>query len=110
MKPTYAVFGDKKTENDFAGLAVGKTHEKTLHKAITRAIADLKQDPSAGIKIPKHLWPNRYVREHNITNLWKHNLPHGWRLTYTIKEDETMRLCVIIEWFDHKEYERRFGY
>ncbi|MBN1157722.1 hypothetical protein JXA85_08950 [Candidatus Woesearchaeota archaeon] len=50
------------------------------------------------------------IRDYNITNLWKYNLPNAWRFVYTIKEDEVMMLNVILEWFSHKEYERRFGY
>ncbi len=62
------------------------------------------------IKIPKKLWPAEYIKSYNITNLWKYNLPNAWRLIYTIKEDEVMILNVILEWFDHKGYEKRFGY
>jgi hypothetical protein len=50
------------------------------------------------------------VKEYGITNLWKYDLPNAWRLIYTIKEDEVTILNVILEWFDHKEYGRRFKY
>lgn len=45
-----------------------------------------------------------------LTNLWKYDLPDAWRLIYTIKEDEIKILSIILEWFDHKEYERKFNY
>ena len=70
----------------------------------------MKNNPACGIKIPKRLWPKIYLQKYSITNLWKYGLPNGWRLIYTIKEDEIMILNVILEWFDHKEYERRFKY
>ncbi|MFT4309184.1 MAG: hypothetical protein ACMXYL_01710 [Candidatus Woesearchaeota archaeon] len=50
------------------------------------------------------------IRNYRITNLWKYDLPSGWRLIYTIKTDEVMIISVILEWFSHKDYERRFNY
>ena len=75
-----------------------------------RAIADLKQNPMCGKRIPKKLWPREYSVKYGITNLWKYDLPSAWRLVYTIQTDEIMILSVIIEWFSHKEYEKRFSY
>lgn len=83
---------------------------RRLYKFIQRAIDDLKQNPVCSIRIPKRLWPKVYVKKYDITNLWKYDLPNGWRLIYTIKTNEIMILNVILEWFDHKEYERRFKY
>jgi len=71
---------------------------------------DLKNDPCCGIKIPKKLWPKIYIEKYNVTNLWRYNLPAAWRLIYTIKENDVMILSVILEWFDHKDYEKRFKY
>ncbi len=70
----------------------------------------MKKNPASGTKIPKKVWPKIYQKEYGITNLWKYDLPNAWRLIYTIKEDEVMILGVILEWFDHKEYEKRFKY
>lgn len=63
-----------------------------------------------GTKIPKRLWPKIYVKEYKITNLWKYDLPNAWRLIYTILEDKIMILNVILEWFSHKDNEKKFGY
>ncbi len=109
-KPVYVTFGEKKIENEFEILKEGKFQDKQLYEFISRAINDLKNNPSCGTKIPKRLWPKAYVEKYNITNLWKYDMPNGWRLIYTIKEAEVMILNVILEWFDHKEYERRFKY
>ncbi len=84
----------------------GKFQDKKLYEFIDRT----KKDPTCAIKIPKKLWPKIYVQKYAITNLWKYDLPSGWRLIYTIKTDEVMILSVILEWFDHKEYARRFDY
>jgi hypothetical protein len=46
-----------------------------------------------------------------MNNLWKYDLPDGWRLIYTLSTPNKIEiLAIILEWFDHKNYERRFGY
>ena len=87
----------------------GKHEEQQLYEFITRAIQDLKEDVTCGTRIPKDYWP-KYYSKHNITNLWKYDLPNAWRLIYTIKTDEITILGVILEWFDHKKYQKRFNY
>ena len=57
------------------------------------------------------LIPKEYFRKYGkLDNLWKYNLPNAWRLIYTIKTEEVVVLSVILEWMDHKNYERRFKY
>lgn len=34
----------------------------------------------------------------------------GWRLIYTISGNKIEIVSIILEWMDHKSYERRFGY
>jgi len=109
-KPKYVAFRDKKLESSFYKLKEGKFQDKQLYNFIERAINDIKKDPTCSAKIPKKLWPKSYIQKFGITNLWKYDLPDGWRIIYTIKTDEVMILSVILEWFDHKEYERRFKY
>ena len=91
-------------------LTEGKFEDKQLYDFIDRAIKDLKSNPTCGTKIPKKLWPKEYIRKFGITNLWKYDMPNAWRLIYTIQTNKVMILNVILEWFSHKEYERRFKY
>jgi hypothetical protein len=77
---------------------------------IDRALNDLKKDPDCGAKIPKRLWPKIYTQRYRISNLWKYDLPNAWRLLYTIESDEVMIMSIVLEWFDHKGYEKRFKY
>jgi len=109
-KPVYVVFADKRLEADFEALKTGKFEDKQLYDSITKAINELKKAPIFNIKIPKKLWPKDYTLKYKITNLWKYNLPSGWRLVYTIKTDEIMMLCIILDWFNHKGYEMKFRY
>ena len=90
-------------------IMVEKTIKK-LYKFLERATDDLKKNPNCGIKIPQSLWPKEYIKKYNIDNLWKYDLPNAWRLVYTIAKDEVKIMAILLEWFDHKNYERRFGY
>ncbi len=109
-KPFYVTFGEKKLEDEYESLKAGKGEDRQLHGMIERAMKGLKKNPACGTKIPKKLWPKEYIRKYRITNLWKQDLARGWRLIYTIQTNEVMVLSIILEWFDHKEYEKRFGY
>lgn len=60
--------------------------------------------------ISEKLWPNEYIKKYKITNLWKYDLPDGWRLIYTIESNKIKIVSIILEWFDHKNYERKFNY
>jgi hypothetical protein len=109
-KPAFVSFAEKKLENEFELLGGGCFEDKKLYSFIDRAIIDLKKDPCCGIKIPRRIWPKTYVKKYGITNLWKYDLPNGWRVIYTIVVEEIRILSVILEWFDHPGYERRFAY
>ncbi len=45
-----------------------------------------------------------------FTTLFRYKLNSGWRLVYTIYGTKHEKVCTILEAFDHKEYEKRFGY
>ena len=81
-----------------------------LYKFLDRATDDLKADPKCGIEIPKRLIPKIYIQKYGINNLWKYNLPNAWRLVYSITGNEVEIIAILLEWFDHKDYERRFKY
>lgn len=103
-------FISKKLKAEFESLKEGEYEERKLYKFIDRAIDDMKKNPTCGTKIPKKLWPKIYIKNYNITNLWKYNLPNVWRLIYTIESDEIRIMNIILEWFNHKQYEKRFDY
>ena len=109
-KDIYVAFISDKLKNDFNSLKAGKFEDAQLYKFIDNAIDELKKNPIIGIKIPKNLWPKDYIQKYGITNLWKYNLPDSWRLIYTIETNEVRIVSIILEWFDHKNYERKFKY
>ncbi|MBT4191882.1 MAG: hypothetical protein HOE11_01105 [Candidatus Diapherotrites archaeon] len=109
-KKLEVTFIDLKLQSVFDKLALGNYNEKKLNKSILDAINELKLDPKRFIKIQKKKWPKEYIQKFKITNLWKYDLPHGFRLIYTIKENEVEIISIILGWFSHKKYERKFGY
>lgn len=101
-------FGDIRLQKEFEKL---KNLNSDLYKQIQKAFENLEENPFCGIQIPKKLIPKEYINKFGpLSNLWKYNLPDAWRLIYTIKNDKIDILSVILEWLDHKEYERRFNY
>ncbi|MBN2368077.1 type II toxin-antitoxin system RelE/ParE family toxin [Candidatus Woesearchaeota archaeon] len=109
-KEIVVAFISERLKTDFENLKKGKYEDERLYDFIDRAIDDLKKDPLCGTKILKRLWPKEYIRRYGVTNLWKYDLPNAWRIIYTIESDEVRIVNIILEWFDHKEYEKRFNY
>lgn len=107
IKPSKVVFISDELEQNFNSLK----EDDPIKKAMIRAIKDLKENAFSGIQIPKRLIPKEYVQKYEINNLWKYDLPRGWRLLYTIAPNNEVELIsAILEWFDHKDYEKKFKY
>lgn len=109
-KEKYVAFAEINLKNSYEKLKSGKFEDQQLYKAITKAIEKLKQDPEAGIHIPNKQIPKEYVKDYQVTNLWKFDLPKAWRLIYTIVGDEVKIVSMILEWMSHKSYDKRFNY
>lgn len=105
QKKSEIQFADKKLKDAFERL-----DNVELKKFIERALQDIQSNPFCGVQIPKKLIPQDYIKKFNIRNVWKYNLPNAWRLIYSIEGGQTIILTIIVEWMDHKEYERRFHY
>ena len=104
----------KQVEVQFANEKVLKAYQKLsdkkLKKFIDRALDDIKTNPFCGIQMPKKLIPQEYANKFGVKNLWKYNLSNAWRLIYSIEGGEIVVMTIVLEWMDHKEYERRFRY
>ena len=109
-KQLAVVFINHKLKSEFESLKDSKFEDLQLYSFIQKAVNDLRRNPSCGIKIPKKLWPKIYIQKYSITNLWKYDLPNSWRLIYTIEANDIKIMSIILEWFTHKEYEKRFKY
>lgn len=103
-------FADEDVRKAFEELRKGKFEDKQLLEWLETAIKELGQDPFRGVRIPSKLWPAIYIKKYGIDNLRKYNLPKGWRMLYTIHGNEVEIISIMIEWLDHENYEKRFGY
>ncbi len=104
------VFADTKLKKAFEALKDSKTEDKRLYEWLVRAFRDLEKDAFSGTQIQKKLIPKGYTKKYGIDNLWKYNLPNAWRLIYSVAADKVIIISIIIEWMDHKGYEKRFKY
>jgi Txe/YoeB family toxin of Txe-Axe toxin-antitoxin module len=108
--PSDIRFADKNIQDALYKLENGDDSEKQLYKFINQGLDNIEENAFCGIQIPKKLIPKEYVSKYEVKNLWKYNLPKGWRLIYSIINDEIVVISLVLEWFDHKEYERKFKY
>jgi Txe/YoeB family toxin of Txe-Axe toxin-antitoxin module len=104
------VFADAKLKTTYERLRGSKLENQRLFNWLQRAFDDIAKDAFCGIQIPKNQIPKVYIKKYAIDNLWKYNLPNAWRLIYSVARDEVTVISIILEWFPHKEYERRFNY
>jgi hypothetical protein len=109
-KPSQVMFVDQCTKAAYEQLRSGDESERLLYESLSRAFGVLSENAFAGIQVPKKQIPAAYVREFGVDNLWKLNLSGAWRLLYSVRGSSVVVLSVILEWLDHSEYDRRFGY
>ena len=100
-------FINEKLKNAFEKL---KNEDPKMYDFIVRAFEDIKNNAFCGIQIPKKLIPKEYLKKYGVRNLWKYNLPDAWRLIYSVEGKNLLVFSIILEWMDHKTYEKRFQY
>jgi len=103
-------FADEKLKDSFLALEKGTSEEQQLFFYLNKARDEISENAFCGIRVPRRLVPKEYVQTYAVENLWKYNLPGGWRLLYTITSDEILIIGIVLEWMNHNEYERRFRY
>ena len=108
--PSEIRFADESIKEAFYKLEKGDSSEKELFKFIDQALENIEKNAFCGIQIPKKQIPKEYLIKYNSTNLWKYDLPNAWRLIYSIRGGKAIVISLILEWMNHKEYERRFNY
>jgi len=103
-------FIDQSLNEALKKLKEGKTQEKGLYELIVTGIGQLKKDPTNSIIIKKKQIPKIYIKKYNIDNLRLLKLNKEWRLIYTIASDEIQIISIVLDWFNHKNYEKKFNY
>ena len=100
--------------NQIVGEEKKKDIESSFHQSLLRSINKvtdlLKKNPFAGNQIPKRQIPKKYVVKYHVDNVWRIELTDRWRLIYTITGNKVEIINFVIDIFDHKEYDKVFGY
>ena len=118
-KPTKVkITGEAKEEFEELNKVVGEeiakgitsSDHQTLLRSIKQKVELLKANPEYGTHIPKDRIPKEYVRDYDVTNLWKVNLSDGWRMIYTIRGTDVEIISLILDIMNHRDYEKKFGY
>jgi len=82
-----------------------------LKKRIDRVIEKVKQEPfKSGRPISRDRIPKEYLRDGFDNAFWV-DLSREWRLIYSLRGLNRIEiLCILLDWFNHKGYERKFRY
>lgn len=82
-----------------------------LAKSLIKAKKDILENVFCGVQISKNLIPDKYIHKYGINNLWKYNLDSSWRLLYSITTPSEFEIIVVVlDWMNHKNYEKLFNY
>ncbi|MBU2615847.1 MAG: hypothetical protein KKC19_01975 [Nanoarchaeota archaeon] len=102
------LFNDESLKKAFNSL---KETDKILYEQIDKATDDIKRNVFCGRNVKKKLIPRRISQEYGVDNLWIYNLRDGWRLIYSITSPDKIKvLAIILDWMNHKDYERLFNF
>lgn len=89
---------------------------KPIQGALRDRAQHLARNPQAGEYVPLAQVPKKATvkkwerRVGRMRNLYKLELPDGWRALYTIGSRGADRIVLVLEVLDHKQYERAMGY
>ena len=107
MMPDKIVFVDDSLEDAFNNL----TEKDPIKKALIKTIRDLKENCYCGRNVKKKLIPKKLIEKYRINNLWIYNLPSSWRLLYSLTNSGEIELiAVVLDWMNHKDYEKLFKF
>ena len=85
--------------------------DKDLYNQLEKAFEEISKNVFCGRNVKKELIPKILIQKYNINNAWIYNLRDGWRLIYTITTPNKIEIiAVILDWMNHKDYERLFGF
>ena len=100
--------------NKIVGEEKLKGIESSFHQTLLRSIIRirdlLKQNPFAGDQVTKKQIPLKYSEKYEVQNVWRIELANRWRLVYTIIGNEVEIVNFIMDIYNHKDYDKVFGY
>ena len=82
---------------------------QSILKSIERIREILRANPQYGNPMPKRLIPPELIKQ-GIQNLYRVELSNYWRMLYTIEGSNIEIFLFVLKIFNHKEYDKLFGY
>ena len=101
------VFADEELKKSFELL---REKDERLYKEVLSALKTIKDDAFCGRNVKKKLIPKDLIKKYGINNLWIYNLRRDWRLLYAITNNEIEVLSIVLDWMNHKDYEKLFKF
>ena len=85
--------------------------EGPLLAAIDNVKTELQNNKIVPEHVKRNQIPKYYIRKHKVQTLYRVELPHYWRLIYTLLTfEDGEQGALLMEVFDHDAYNKRFGY
>ena len=86
--------------------------ENSILKAFTKKKDLIKINRHYGDAISKDKIPKEYINKYGIKNLFRVELPHYWRMIYTLtnNDNEVEIISFVLDIFNHEDYNKKFGY
>jgi hypothetical protein len=81
-----------------------------FYKEIDDILELIKENPQMGNRIQYDKIPKCYIAGYNVPSLFRVELSRGWRLIYSLTGKQGQKTVYVLEIFEHKDYEKRFGY
>lgn len=81
-----------------------------LLSSINNAVQNLKTNAFHGDLIPRKYLSKKIIDKYGTDKIFRIELVGYWRLLYTVVGDETRIIAFILEYMDHSEYDKLFGY
>jgi hypothetical protein len=81
-----------------------------FYMEIDGVLESIKENPQTGNRIQYEKIPKCYISGYNAPSLFRVELSDGWRLVYSLTGKQDQKTVYVLEIFDHKDYEKRFGY
>lgn len=102
------IFSNEKLKESFEIL---KNNDNELYEQIDKATDEIRKNVFCGRNVKKKLIPKPLIQKYGINNLWIYNLRNGWRLLYSVTSPDKIEIiAIVLDWMNHKDYERLFRF
>ncbi len=83
---------------------------KQLLKSLHENFKKIQSNPYYGDLIPKKYLNKKIINEYGTNSIYRVELIGYWRLLYTLRGNEIIIVAIILDFMDHKDYDKLFKY